>query len=268
LAGEPGGEPPSLGEAAVAWSRHHHISVNGRKVRHREAGSGPCIILVHGLGVSADYWIRNGPPIATCGFRVIAPDLPGFGLTEGPKRGLTVVEQAEAIRDWAEAAGVEEAVYVGHSLSCQSVLELAAERPERVRGLALAAPTGEGRPRRRLIRQALGLARDVVHESPLLAALVAQAYLRAGPAKVVRTWWMGARHDPRLVLPHVHAPIIVILGEKDPVVDLDFAVQLASGVADGRVVIVPRLAHGVIFDRTGMFNSALVEFSRRCFGCA
>ena len=55
------------------------------------------VVLVHGLGVSADYWVRNAPVIAADGFRVLAPDLPGFGGTKGPLAGLDVAQQINAL---------------------------------------------------------------------------------------------------------------------------------------------------------------------------
>lgn len=232
-------------------------------MRYRAAGRGMPLVLVHGLGVSADYWVRNAAIIASAGFRVLAPDLPGFGRTPGPERGLTVEQQAIALRRWAKELGVGPAVYLGHSLSCQTILQLAADHPDDVLGLVLVAPTGKGRSMLRLAEQALGLVRDLHRESLKLAALVAQAYLRAGPGRIWRTWRMGARHDPVSLLPRVRAPGLVILGEDDPVVDPEFAHELAAGLVDGEVLMVAGGSHGVIFDETGAFNGGVIRFLQR-----
>ncbi|HEV2734078.1 MAG TPA: alpha/beta fold hydrolase, partial [Longimicrobiaceae bacterium] len=148
-------DPASLARAAAAWAGTHRVDVGRWRMRFRQAGEGPPIVLVHGLGVSADYWYRNGPPLAAAGFRVLAPDLPGFGRTETPDGALSVPEQAAALRAWAETMGLGPAVYVGHSLSCQSALELAVGAPGSVRGLVLASPTGAPW-RRRMLRQGWG----------------------------------------------------------------------------------------------------------------
>jgi pimeloyl-ACP methyl ester carboxylesterase len=252
----------TLGDAAAAWAGARRIRVGRLDVRYREAGSGTPLVLIHGLGVSADYWVRNGPPLAAAGMRVLAPDLPGFGRTHGPAAGLGVRAQADSIRAWALAMHLDPAVYLGHSLSCQTVLELGANYPDSVRGVILVAPTGDGPAPRRLVRQAIGLARDLWRESPLLAALVFQSYLRAGPARILRTWRMGAAHDPLEVLAGVRVRGTVIVGEKDPVVDLEFAEKLASRLVDGVVTVVPNAPHAVIFDETGAFNQAVVSFVR------
>ncbi|MEX2571558.1 MAG: alpha/beta hydrolase [Gemmatimonadota bacterium] len=248
----------SLGTTAAAWASARWIDTGGHSVRYREAGSGPTLVLIHGLGVSADYWVRNGPRIAAAGVRVIAPDLPGFGRTDGPEDGLSVIAQADAVRHWANAMELPRAVYLGHSLSCQTVLELAAHHPGMVAGVALAAPTGDGP--HRLLRQAIGLARDVRRESVTLSALVVQSYLRAGARRVFRTWSLGAEHDPLQLLPAIQAPGLVLLGSDDPVVDPAFAERIAAGLPNGRLVIIPGAAHAVIFEPTGAFNEAVVEF--------
>lgn len=62
------------------------ISVNGLKTRYLEAGEGPALILMHGasLGSSADVWAPSMEPLAALGFRVIAYDDPGYGMSDDP----------------------------------------------------------------------------------------------------------------------------------------------------------------------------------------
>ena len=253
-------EGSRLGEAAAAWSVSRRVRLGRREIRYRDAGTGPPIILVHGLGVSADYWVRNGPALAGAGFRVLAPDLPGFGRSDGLAGGMSIRAQADAVRAWALALDLPPAVYLGHSLSCQSILELAAVYPDSVTGLILAAPTGDGPERRRLVRQAIGLARDIFREPLPLATLVGWAYLRAGPARVLSTWRLGAKHDPLPLLDRISVPGLVVLGERDPIVDRAFADRLADGLRGGRVVVIPGTAHAVIFDGSGAFNLQVARF--------
>lgn len=251
------------GEAAASWVVERRVAVGGLEMRYREAGVGPVLVLVHGLGVSADYWWRNGAPLAEAGFRVLALDLPGFGRTAGPDAGLSVPEQAEALSAWAAALGLGPAVYLGHSLSCQAALELAVREPARVRGLVLAAPTGApGTPTVRLLRQARGLLLDVVREPWSLVPLVGQAYLRAGIPRVWRTWRQGVRHDPLPLLPRVRVPVLVVVGDGDPVVPLEYAELLAAGLPRGRLAVVEGGAHAVHFDRAEVFNREVEGFLR------
>lgn len=253
-----------LGAFAAAWAKERWIAVGGWTMRYREAGSGPVIVLLHGLAVSADYWWRNGPPLAAAGFRVIAPDLPGFGRTRGPDGGLSIQEQAAAFNQWKMTMRLERSIHVGHSLSCQSLLQHALWFPEQVAGLVLAAPTGDPAPLR-MVRQVIGLGRDAFRESWRLKVTVAQAYLRAGPVRTARTWRAAARHDALAAAEAVRCPGTVILGTRDPVVRRGFAEALARRLG-GEVVWVPDGPHAVIFDTAEAFNSAVEGFARQIFG--
>ncbi|HET6231111.1 MAG TPA: alpha/beta hydrolase [Longimicrobiaceae bacterium] len=251
----------AFARAAADWSATKRVRAGRWNVRYREAGEGPPLVLVHGLGVSCDYWWRNGPALAAAGFRVLAPDLPGFGRTDGPAWGLTVPDQAEAVDCWAREMGIGPAAYAGHSLSCQAVVHLAAERPERVSALVLASPTGDRRSWR-MTRELLSFAADVPRESWRLIPIVAQAYLRTNPLRYWRTWHSAGDDDPFLALPSVRAPALVVVGERDPVVPVDFARALADGLRDGRLVTIPSGAHAVIFGTADAFNREVVAFLR------
>ncbi|HET7464919.1 MAG TPA: alpha/beta hydrolase [Longimicrobium sp.] len=248
------------GDAAVAWSREQWVRVGPFDVRYREAGQGPAVVLVHGLGLSADFWWRNGPPLATAGFRVLAPDLPGFGKTDGPAY-LTVNDQADFVGAWADALELGPTAYVGHSVSCQVSLQLAADRPERVTALVLAAPTGDPAPLR-LVRQALGFVADPVFEPPSLVPAVGEPYFRAGIPRWLRTWYAAGRHDTMAVARRVTTPGIVVLGRHDPVVRRGFARELAECLPGGRCIVLPRGAHAVVFDAADDFNAEVAAFLR------
>lgn len=251
---------PATGEMAAAWAASRHIGVNGLPLRFREAGAGPVLVLVHGLGVSSDYWFRNGPALAARGFRVLAPDLPGFGRSPRAAAGSSPAEQAHALALWSAALALPPAVYVGHSLSCQTVLELAVSSPEQVRALVLASPTG-AQVRFPLLRQLWGFVRDIPREPAGLIPVVGLAYLRAGPVRYWRTWRAGAAHNPVPLLPQVAVPAMVVVGTRDPVVQPEFVEALARGLPQGRLVRIPGGAHAVLFDRAGAFNRALASFA-------
>jgi 2-hydroxy-6-oxonona-2,4-dienedioate hydrolase len=249
----------ALGAAAAEWSRGRRVEAGRWRVRYREAGSGPVVVLVHGLGVYADYWVRNGPPLAAAGCRILAPDLPGFGRTAARGIASGVEPQARALALWARALALPPAVYVGHSVSCQTVLELACREPARVRGLVLAAPT-LGRHSRAAVREAFDFARDAFREPFALYPLVAEAYLRAGPVRWLRTWRAARRHDPLGAAREVRVPGVVLLGSRDRVVPPEGAAALADRLPGGRVVVVEGGGHALIFHPADAFNRAVLDF--------
>lgn len=250
----------ALGEAAAAWAVARRVAVGGRSVRYREAGHGPPLVLVHGLGVSADYWHRNAPALALGGLRVLAPDLPGFGRTPGPP-GLSIAAQARALADWAAALRLGPAAWLGHSLGAQSVLQLAATSPGAVRALVLAAPTG-GRRRRDHLHQALGLLRDAFREPAHLFPIVVRDYLRVGPLRYWRTWRDATRHDSIGLLPRVQAPVLVVVGSDDPVVSPEVLHLMLERLPDARCVEIAGGSHAVLYDAAPEFNRAVLAFLR------
>ena len=249
-----------LGRAAAQWARTHRAHAGGWAMRYRTAGEGPPLVLVHGLGCSADYWMKNGPWLAASGYRVLAMDLPGFGRTDGPAF-LSIIQQAFAVSAFVETLKLGPAAFVGHSLSCQTVLELAATEPGRVAGLVLAAPTGDRR-RKRLLYEAIGFALDVPREPPSLVPVIAEAYMRAGPVRWMRTWLGGKRHDTFGAAARVRAPALVLVGEDDPVSSPKFGAALARAIPGGRMRVIPDAAHAIIFDEPQGFNGAVLDFVR------
>jgi pimeloyl-ACP methyl ester carboxylesterase len=121
------------------WSSFEEKRLNG--LRYFVGGSGPPIVLVHGLGGMASNWRLVAPDLAR-ERRVIVPDLPGHG-------GSAPLQAAESIDPYADAvlsvAAVEDAVpapWVGHSLGGLVGLRAALRRPDAVTGLVLAAGAG------------------------------------------------------------------------------------------------------------------------------
>jgi 2-hydroxy-6-oxonona-2,4-dienedioate hydrolase len=249
------------GRGADAWAEPRFLELGDERWRYRTAGTGPPLVLVHGLGMMSDYWEPTARLLAAAGFHVLAPDLPGFGGSDGARAAESVEAQAAATARFADLLELGPAVYFGHSLSCQTVLQLAADRPERVRALVLVAPTGEGGAVR-AIREVGRLARDAFREQLRLVVLATASYLRAGPLRFLRTWLAGTRHDPLALVARVRCPVLVVVGSEDPVVPLAFARELAARLPRGRLEVITGAPHGVFFAEPERFSGAAIRFVR------
>lgn len=108
------------------------IQVDGLKIRYLEEGEGRAILLLHGasLGSSADVWEQNLKPLASHGFRVIAFDQPGFGLSDNPQ-DYSVSYRRRFILKFMDALGIDRACLIGHSQAGGMVVRLALEEPGR-----------------------------------------------------------------------------------------------------------------------------------------
>jgi pimeloyl-ACP methyl ester carboxylesterase len=117
--------------------------VHGYRRAFRYAGSGPPIVLIHGIGDSSATW---EPVLAALARRhlVIAPDLLGHGNSDKPRADYSVAAYANGVRDLLGVLGVERATLVGHSLGGGVAMQFAYQFPERTERLVLVGSGGAG----------------------------------------------------------------------------------------------------------------------------
>lgn len=118
------------------------VSVAGQSIYVEQAGSGEAVLLLHGFGASSYSWRKVMPRLADS-YRVIAPDLNGFGWTRRPEalEAYTIEGQARMVIGLLDALDVDRVHIVGHSYGGGLALWLAATRAQRVRSLVLVDST-------------------------------------------------------------------------------------------------------------------------------
>jgi pimeloyl-ACP methyl ester carboxylesterase len=226
--------------------------VRGRVVRWRVAGSGPPVVLVHGLGGTWRWWRPVLPPLATR-YACHLLDVPRFGATLRPD-GL-----ADWLAAWMEVARVAPARVVGHSLGGAAVARLAGLRPDAVEALALAAPVGVPTGRR-VAGYALPLAAALRGRHPRFLGRLAADALRTGPHALLRGALYAARADVREQARAIRAPTLLVWGERDPLIPFALAEEWRRAVPAARLVVLPGAGHVPMVERPEAFARALVEF--------
>jgi pimeloyl-ACP methyl ester carboxylesterase len=129
------------------------VAIHGHEIAYRQAGSGPVLVLVHGITSSSETWQRVMPVLADR-FTVIAPDLAGHGESAKPKGDYSLGAHASVLRDLLLELGHERATFVGHSLGGGVVMQLFYQFPERCERLVLVDSGGLGREVNLLLRAA------------------------------------------------------------------------------------------------------------------
>jgi len=222
-----------------------YTDVRGARLRWFEAGRGPIVALLHGLGGAASNWLLVAPAL-TERCRVLVPDLPGHGGSSalpGP------AETLDPFADRVAALLPGPAVLVGHSLGAVAALRLASRNPELVRGLVLTGSAGIGsstRQRQRVLTltsviqpgKRISPLWHVVARRPLLRKLAFKVVSVADPQALEPSTAEGflagsglhtgiraardalARTDPRLDLERVRCPVLVLHGARDGQVPL------------------------------------------------
>jgi len=169
-------------------------------------GSGPAIVLVHGLGGSHINWVRVGPLLARRA-RVLALDLAGFGRTPPAGRSPGIHASADLVRRFVEREVGGSAILVGNSMGGLVSIVAAASHPESVAGLALvdpALPPARGTPPERQVV----LAFTAYFVPGIGEAFVRRRMARLGPERLVRETFAltcvdASRVPEEVVLAHV-----------------------------------------------------------------
>jgi 2-hydroxymuconate-semialdehyde hydrolase len=113
------------------------IAVGDVELAVRRAGSGPPLLLVHGIPTSSRLWDAAGADLSAA-FDVVAPDMLGYGESaKPPDADVSMAAQARLVPPLLDALGLEKVVLVGHDLGGAVAQRVAVEAPDRVRGLVL-----------------------------------------------------------------------------------------------------------------------------------
>jgi 4,5:9,10-diseco-3-hydroxy-5,9,17-trioxoandrosta-1(10),2-diene-4-oate hydrolase len=160
------------------------VTIDGVNLHYFCGGSGPPLVLVHGLGSSASVeFYYNLEPLAAH-HRVFAIDLPGFGRSDKPVLEYTIDLFVRAVSDLMACEGIEGAAVMGVSMGGRVALGLALDSPEKVERLVLVDALGVGAPRRVLAYSIL-LTRGL---GELTLRGTARALRQMNPAVIRRFW--------------------------------------------------------------------------------
>jgi pimeloyl-ACP methyl ester carboxylesterase len=143
-AAKPAPQRPAAVATLPARFDEWQIELHGRRVIYRVAGSGPPIVLIHGMLNSSSHWRSVALNLAG-DYTVIAPDLIGHGDSAAPRGDYSLGAHAASIRDLLAAIGIDRATIVGHSLGGGVAMQFFYQFPQRVERLALISSGGLGR---------------------------------------------------------------------------------------------------------------------------
>jgi len=269
------------------------VELHGHRVIYREAGSGPPVVLIHGMLNSSRHWRRVALALAQR-HRVIAPDLIGHGDSATPRGDYSLGAHAAVIRDLLVSIGVERATIVGHSLGGGIAMVFFWQFPQRTERLALVSSGGLGREVSPLLRSAAlpgaaGLLAVAAHRRVLDGLAGAGAALRGRgrdegkqleaiaralrplqgrPAQAAFLHTLRAVIDgrgqrvsaaDRLYLLRT-IPFLVVWGERDGTIPLAHGRAAHAAVPGSRLVTLPRAAHFPHLEDPDGLAAALADF--------
>ena len=285
----------ALGADVPGFDALGEMVLHGHRVFYRSAGSGPVIVLVHGITSTSATWAKVLPYLAEQ-FTVIAPDLLGHGESAKPRGDYSLGAYASGVRDLLIALGHERATFVGHSLGGGVAMQLAYQFPEHCDRLVLVSSGGLGREIGVLLRAASlpgsELVLPLLVNEPLLGAgravgrllgriglrvhtdlgevLRGHASLSDGEARSAFLHTLKTIVDPRgqrvdardrLYLAQA-IPFLLVWGEHDPIIPVEHARRAHRLVPGSRLEIFSDAGHFPHLDDPLRFVRLLTEFMR------
>ena len=282
-----------LASGRVAEFEEWEITLHGRRVIYRITGSGPPVVLIHGMLNSSRHWQAVAERLAG-GYTVVAPDLIGHGDSAAPRGDYSLGAHAASIRDLLAAIGIERATIVGHSLGGGVAMQFFYQFPQRVERLILVSSGGLGREVGPMLRTAA-----LPGMSKLLAATIHPRLLGGlrGTGELMRRRGMGGgaylQAVARALRPLENAdareaflqtlravidgrgqrvsatdrlyllelvPTLIVWGERDHTIPLEHGRAAHEAIPGSRMRTLPSAAHFPNLEDPSGLAEAMLEF--------
>jgi 4,5:9,10-diseco-3-hydroxy-5,9,17-trioxoandrosta-1(10),2-diene-4-oate hydrolase len=265
--------------------------VGGIKIHYDDVGGGEPLLLLHGSGPGASgraNFIRNIEALSK-DFRVIVPDLPGFGKSDMKPQGTSIPGWwAEKIIEFLDLLSIQKAHFVGNSLGGAITLKIAMEHPERIGRMILMGPgggppitsvfptsgiktlvsfyDGEGPSMQRLkafinefVYDPSQITDDLLQarlEAAMDPRVIANPPMRLAPGAQLEALW----RDERLArLPH---ETLILWGREDRVMPVDTGLLYAKIIPRARLFVMPQCGHWAQWEHADEFNRMVAGFCK------
>lgn len=255
--------------------------INGINLEYDDTGAGTAVVLIHGFPLCRGMWKPQTNRLIEAGYRVIAPDLRGFGGSDAPEGPYSMELFAADVVALLDHLGIEKAVICGMSMGGYVLFNLCERYPERLLGacfITTRATADDEAVKARRLEQA----QNVQKFGPQVVAdifekvLFAENSLTERPKLVSEVCgWMVANASTGLAggllamrerkdyTPHlgsIHVPSLVIGAAGDKAAPPENAERIASGIPGCKLCLIPDAGHLANLENSGAFNKCLVEF--------
>jgi pimeloyl-ACP methyl ester carboxylesterase len=273
-------------------SQIQHVSIHGHDMAYRMEGSGPVLLLLHGIAGSSRTW-RDVIPRLTDRFTVLAPDLTGHGQSEKPVGDYSLGAFASGIRDLLEVLGIDRATVIGQSFGGGVAMQFVYQYPEQCERLVLVNSGGLGREVNWILRlMALpaseyvmpvlfpsfvrdwgdGLFRMIndrgirlgrITEMWSAYASLAESDNRRAFARTIKSvidpGGQTVSAMDRLYLSS-SMPTLIIWGDRDDIIPVSHAYAAHQAIPGSRLVVIEGVGHFPQIEAPEQFVDALVDF--------
>jgi pimeloyl-ACP methyl ester carboxylesterase len=253
------------------------VLVFGQKIHYVEAGSGPTLILLHGLGGSTQVWQFNIAPLAEK-YHVIVPDQIGFGKSDKPLVTYRIRTYVDFLDQFCKQLKIERATLIGNSMGGWIATMFTAAFPDRVDKLVLVDAAGYAPPKDLDTRTFFGLNPTTREGMKILAGKVfynkafltdaaidqaIAARLAAGDGYTINSITESIiRGEDFLddIAKTVKRPTLIVWGRQDGLVSLAEGERFNKDIAGSKMVVIDQCGHVPNVEKPGEFNAAVLKF--------
>lgn len=260
-----------------------HALINGINMTWDEVGSGPPILLIHGFPLCRSLWRPQTAILTAAGYRVIAPDLRGFGQSDAGSLPCTISTYADDLVELLDHLEIRQTAAVGMSMGGYILFNLLDRFSERFSAAVFAVTKSlpdddNGRQRRKQLAQAAQQQGPQAVADPFHDLLVSSEMKSDRPklAEEVYGWMvetstsgltggllaMAGRQDATPILSTITIPCLALGAAEDRAIPPEHSKMIADGIKNCRLAIIPDAGHLVNLERPGAFNKVLLEFLR------
>lgn len=253
------------------------ITVFGQKIHYVEAGTGPTVILLHGLGGSTQVWNFNIAPLAEK-YHVVVPDQIGFGKSDKPLVNYRIRTYVDFLDQFCKQLKIERASLVGNSMGGWIAAAYTAAFPDRVDKLVLVDAAGHAPPKDLDTRSFYGL-NPTTREG--MKALVAKVFynkafqtdaaidqaiaarLAAGDGYTINSITESIIRGEDFLddaVKMIKRPTLIIWGRQDGLVPLAEGEHFNRDIAGSKLIVFDECGHVPNFEKAGEFNAAVLKF--------
>jgi 2-hydroxy-6-oxonona-2,4-dienedioate hydrolase len=273
-----------LGLAPAIWAQApapKDVQVFGQKIHYVEAGSGPTVILLHGLGGDASNWAAT-IPVLSKSFHVFVPDQIGFGASDKPLANYRVGMLVDFLDGFCKKLAITKATIVGNSLGGWTAMAFTLAHPEKVERMVLVDSAGfsfehlgGSKPTREMlevmnvstVEGAKTLIGVIFANKAMATDAVAETFLaehlRKNDGYTMERFIDSILRGEDVVdgkLAKIKVPTLLVWGREDLLTPLPSGKMMANEIAGSEIVILDKCGHVPQIECAAPFNAALLKF--------
>jgi pimeloyl-ACP methyl ester carboxylesterase len=251
--------------------------VYGQKIHYVEAGQGPAVILLHGLGAVKEIWGASMGPLSAK-YHVYALDQIGFGLSDKPLLDYRIATFTDFVFGFMEVQHLSKATLVGNSLGGWIALDFALQHPEMVDKVVLVDAAGlpwqqQSGPAINLNPASFAATRKMLEalfydKKKMVTELFAQAvfisHMRNNDGYTIDRTLQGFATENQFLneakLGSIHAPTLVVWGREDALIPLASGEKFRDHIPGAKMVVFDQCGHVPQIEKAPEFNRAVLDF--------